>query len=418
MLTDEQKQAIADEVKTTVDQAYESAIAEKSKEISKRFEPKGDEMDVKVINNPEDKLISDPKGGFKSFGHFLKELIDVEDKTNPRAPDALSKWVDVLRKTAGTMEEGIPSQGGYTVPVEFGQAILDKALEESIVRPRAQFQPMASNRIEIVADVDNNHSANYFGGVLIYHTSESGQMTASNPKYDRIALTLHKITGLCHITNELIEDSSIAVEADVKRKFGMAMGFVMDDDFLNGSGASEPLGMLDSANPALITVTAVAGQGANTVIAENVRDMWSRMYGRGKNRAIWLANHDVFPQLFGMVLTVGTGGVPIWMPAGGVSQAPYESLMGKPLIYTEKCRTLGTAGDIALVDIGSYIVAGKANSEAPNVATTIHLRFDYDEQSFRFTMRYDGQPLWTAPLTPLYSTTTLSPFVVLSSTRT
>src|SRR3990167_11104732 len=200
------------------------------------------------------------------------------------------------------MEEGIPSQGGYTVPVEFGQAILDKALEESIVRPRAQFQPMASNRIEIVADVDNNHSANYFGGVLIYHTSESGQMTASNPKYDRIALTLHKITGLCHITNELIEDSSIAVEADVKRKFGMAMGFVMDDDFLNGSGASEPLGMLDSANPALITVTAVSGQGANTVIAENVRDMWSRMYGRGKKKGKKVGEDGVLPPLFFFVL--------------------------------------------------------------------------------------------------------------------
>ena len=416
MLTDEQKQAIADEVKSTVTLAYDEAMAKKAKEIPIRFAPI--ETKVEVGANPEDKLLADKKGGFKSFGHFLSDLVAIEDKTNPYAPETLSKWVDALRKTAGTMEEGVPSQGGYTVPTQFGETILNKALEESIVRPRARFQPMMSNRIEIVADVDKNHSANYFGGVLIYHTGESGQMTASNPTYDKIGLTLHKITGLIHITSELLEDSSIAVEADVTRKFSAAMAFVMDDDFINGTGANEALGFLNGGNPALITVTAVSGQGANTVIAENIRDMYYRMHPRGQGAAVWLCNYDVFPQLFGMQLSVGTAGVPIWLPAGGAAASPYQTLMGRPLIMTEKCKALGTAGDIAFVDISQYIVAGKSNSEAPNVATSIHLRFDYDEQSFRFTTRFDGQPLWTSTLTPLYSTVTVSPFIILSGTRT
>lgn len=416
MLTEEQKQAIADEVKSTVNQAFDAAVAEKAKEIPSRFAPK--ETEVHVLSSPEDKIVGDKKGGFKSFGHFLSDLIIIEDKNNPQAPETLSRWVNAIRKVAGTMEEGIPSQGGYTVPVEFGQVLLDKALEESIVRPRARKQPMTSNRIEIVADVDKNHSANYFGGVFIYHTSEGGTMTASNPTYDKIGLTLHKVTGLCHVTSELIDDSSMAVEADITRKFSQAIAFVMDDDFLNGTGASEPLGALNSANPALITVTAISGQGANTVVAENIRDMYHRMHPRGNANAIWLANNDVFPQLFGMSLTIGTAGVPIWLPAGGASAAPYQSLMGRPLILTEKCQTLGTAGDIAYVDLSQYIIAGKANSDAPQVATSIHLRFDQDQQSFRFTMRYDGQPLWTSALTPLYSTTTVSPFVILSGTRT
>ena len=104
--------------------------------------------------------------------------------------------------------------------------------------------------------------------------------------------------------------------------------------------------------------------------------------------------------------------------AGGVSGAPYESLMGRPIIYTEKAQTLGTAGDISFVDISRYIVASKSGGEAPKVATSIHLKFDYDKQAFRFTMRYDGQPSWTSALTPKYSSSTLSPFVVLNSSRT
>ena len=412
MLTEEQKKQIAADVKATVNEAYDEAIKEKGKEIVKRFEP-----GVDIISNPEDRLLADKKGGFKSFSHFLGELMDVADKHDPRTPETISKYTNAL-KAAGTMEEGVPSQGGYLVPVQFGEMLFQAALEESIVRPRARYQPMASNRIEINADVDKNHAANFFGGVQIYRSGESGQMTASNPTYERIALTLHKVTGLVHVTNELIDDSPMAVEADVSRKFSQSIAFVMDDDFLNGTGANQPLGVINASNPALITVGAVSGQGANTVIAENLRDMWSRMYARGKRTAIWLANDDVFPQLFGMVLTVGTAGVPVWMPAGGISNAPYETLMGRPLLYTEKCQALGTAGDIALVDLGAYLVAGKGNSNAPNVATSIHLRFDYDEQSFRFTMRYDGQPLWTSPLTPKYSTVTVSPFLVLNSTRT
>ncbi len=416
MLTDEQKKQLGDEAKAVVSEAFNAAVAEKSKEIPKRFSP-AEDTKVEIVNNPEDKLMADKRGGFKSFGHFLRDVYKVEtDKGSP--PETLRRWSDACKKTAGYMEESDLAQGGYTVPVQFGQTIFQQSLESSIVRPRARFQPMTSNRIEIGADVDATHQGSFFGGVVIYRGSEGGQYTASNPTYQKIALTLHKVTGLCNVTDELIEDSTIAVEADVTRKFAQSIGFTEDDDFLNGTGANQPLGALNSANPAIITVTAVSGQGASTVIAENIRDMWARMYPVGQSRAIWLANNDVFPQLFGMSLAIGTAGVPIWLPAGGVSGAPYSTLMGRPLILTEKCQTLGTAGDIALVDLSAYVVAGKANGEAPTVATSMHFKFDYAMQSFRYTIRYDGQPLWTSALTPKYSSSTLSPFVVLSGTRT
>jgi len=368
---------------------------------------------VTVTKSPEDALLEDKKGGFKSFGHFLTDLVKVE--TEKIVPETLKRWGDTVKKTAGYMEEGDLAQGGYLVPEEFSTKIMEKSLEDSIVRPRAAFQPMASNRIVIPADVDANHQTNYFGGITIYRPGEGGSKTPTNPTYERIALTLHKVTGLCHISDELLEDSAIAVEANVSRKFSQAIAFVQDDDFLNGNGSNRPLGALNSANPSLITVTAITGQGGSTVVAENIRDMWSRMYPTGQSKCVWLANNDVFPQLFGMAMAVGTAAVAIWLPAGGISASPYQTLMGRPLILTEKCQTLGTAGDIALVDFSQYIIGEKGGLR---VATSICFKFDYDEQSFRFVLRYDGQPTWTSALTPLYSSSTLSPFVVLSGTRT
>ncbi len=399
----------------TAEAATKAVNEYKAKDVTRKIPGE----DVKVVNDEVDSITSDKKGGFKSLGHFLWELKAIEDKANTTPPATLVKWADACRKkTAGTMEEGDLSQGGYNVPTEFGEHIYADSLEGSIVRPRARFQPMRSNRIEIAADVDATHSGTFFGGVTINRTSEGGQLSASNPTYEKIGLTLHKVTGLCHVTDELLDDSSIAIEADVSRKFSQAMAFVQDDDFLNGSGANQPLGALNSANPAIITVSAVGGQGASTVIAENIRDMYARMYPVGQSRAVWLANNDVFPQLFGMSLSIGTAGYPLWLPANSVSGTPYSTLFGRPLILTEKCQTLGTAGDIAFVDLSAYIVAGKANGEAPAIASSMHFKFDYGMQSFRFTMRYDGQPLWRSALTPKYSSTTLSPFIVLNSTRT
>ncbi len=406
MLTEEQKKELDGDIAKIVDERVQKQVEERlSKEIVKRFSP------IEITSSPEDKIMADKLGGFKSSAHFYAELI--EEGKSHQVPETLKAWDHAV--SAKDLSEGQNSAGGYLVPTQVSNVILEKALEASIVRPRASIQPMMSNRITFAADVDANHSTNYFGGITIYRPGEAGQKTATSPTYQQIALTLHKVTGLCHVSDELLEDSSMAVEADVTRKFSQAIAFVQDDDFLNGNGVNAPVGVLNSVNPGLITVTAETGQGASTIVAENIIKMWARMYSQGKSNAVWIANDDTFPQLATMALAVGSGGVPLWMPAGGLSGLPYQTLMGKPLLFTEKCQTLGTAGDIALIDFSQYKIGEKGGLQ---VATSIHFKFDYDQQSFRFVLRYDGQPTWSSALTPLRSSSTLSPFVVLHSTRT
>lgn len=405
MLTNEQKQELENEIRPIFEKVKAEATKELSETIVKRFSP------VEITSSPEDRIMADKMGGFKNPAHFIAELIE-EGRTN-LAPETLKAWDRAV--TAKDLSEGSMSSGGYLVPTQISTAILEKALEASIVRPRATIQPMVSNRITIPADVDANHSTNYFGGITIYRPGEAGQKTPTSPTYEQIALTLHKVTGLIHVSDELLEDSAIAVEANVTRKFSQAISFVQDDDFLNGDGVNKPVGVLNAVNPSLITITAETGQGASTIVAENIIKMWARMYSQGKSRAVWVANDDTFPQLATMALAVGTGGVPLWMPAGGLSGLPYQTLMGKPLLFTEKAQSIGTAGDIALIDFSQYTIGEKGGLQ---VATSIHFKFDYDQQSFRFVLRYDGQPTWTSALTPLRSSSTLSPFIVLSSTRT
>ena len=123
-----------------------------------------------------------------------------------------------------------------------------------------------------------------------------------------------------------------------------------------------------------------------------------------------------FPQLAALNIAVGTGGAVLWQPAGGLSQSPYTTLMGRPLLLTEHCQALGTAGDIVLCDWSQYLIGGKPGAQI-QTASSMHFSFNTDETAFRFVLRYDGQPWWASALTPEHGgvEASLSPFVALAT---
>ncbi len=382
-------------------------VVEKLNKVEKKPIPVEDE--VVIGKSPEGKLLEDKKSGFKSMGHFFTDLIRCEGPDGETS-EALKNYSNALKKTAGYMEEGDLSQGGYLVPEEFRATLLQTALESSIVKQRATVIPMASNRVTIPALVDDDHTSDYFGGVVIYRTAEKGSKTPKNPVFGKVGLTLHKLTGLCYVTDELLQDSVISIEPIIRNTFGQAIAFVQDYDFLRGNGANQALGVFHTSNPSIISVAKETGQDADTIVFENIIKMWSRLYPAGQAKAIWVANINTFPQLATMNMSVGSGGVPVYLPAGGVSGAPFATLMGRPLIFTEKMATIGDLYDIGLADFSQYIIGEKGGL---NFATSMHVRFVTDEMAYRFVMRYDGQPWWLATLTPKAGST-LSPFITLA----
>lgn len=392
----------------TPEQIAELAAQAATEAVDKLKEVERKNIHVEVVEDEADKLLKDPRGGFKDMGHFFTDLIKVE-QPDGEPTESLKKWGAHV-KTAGYMEEGDLSQGGYLVPEEFRATLLQTALESSIVKSRATVIPMATNRVVIPALVDDDHTTDYFGGIVIYRTAGKGTKTVKNPVFGKVGLTLHKLTGMCYVTDELLQDSAISIEPIIRSTFGQAIAFVQDYDFLRGTGANQALGAFSANNPSIISVAKETNQVADTIVFENIVKMWSRLYPAGHAKAIWVANINTFPQIAAMSLAVGTGGVPVWMPAGGVSGAAYPTLMGRPLIFTEKMATLGDLYDIGLADFSQYIIGEKGGV---NFASSIHVRFTTDETAFRFVMRYDGQPWWLATLTPKAGST-LSPFITLA----
>ena len=399
------EQAAEDERKRLEDERRSVALKERDVNMSH----------VKVIG---ERVLNDPCGGYGKcgFGTFLKDVATAS-RPNRREPERLRRWSGATAhsKTLHTGENTVEfddSQGGYLIPPEFSARLHNIQLDAATVRPRATFFPMGTNRIGINAVVDEDHSTNLFGGISLTRPGEAEQKTSSKATFRQVWLTLHKLTGLTGVSDEMIEDSPQSIETLITTLFGQALAFQEDADFLTGTGVGQPLGVIGA--PATIAVPAEAAQPANTVIAENVINMWARMHPMSHRNAVWVVNHAVQPQLWQMGLAVGTGGSLVFTPAGGLSGSPFASLMGRPVIPSEHPPTLGTIGDIGLYDFTQYAIGGKSAGGAPQIASSTHIYFDYDLVAFRFVLRYDGQPLWRVPLTPANGPT-LSPFVNLAT---
>jgi len=214
---------------------------------------------------------------------------------------------------------------------------------------------------------------------------------------------------LVYATDELLQDAS-ALETWIMNNLPEELRFVVEDAIINGTGVGMPQGIVGSG--AVVSVAKETGQTANTIVYNNITKMWARRWAAGGANYVWITNSDTFPELANLNLAVGTGGAPAFMPANGLADSPFNTLMGRPILEIEQAPTLGTVGDLILADMTQYMVALKGGVQ---MAMSIHVQFLYDETVFRWVVRIDGQPVWSEPLTPFKGTATKSPFIALAT---
>lgn len=358
---------------------------------------------------PEDRSTEKPevkptptKDTEKRFSSFGEQLMAAYRAAMPggKVDERLST------RAASGLNETTPSDGGFLVQQDFVTELLKRTYETGILASKVKKIPISTNangmKINAI-DEDSRANGSRWGGVQTYWEGEADEITASKPKFRQMELSLKKLTGLCYATDELLQDAA-ALEAVIRQAFAEEFGFKIDDAILSGSGEGEPLGILNSG--AIVTVAKEASQ-TDTITVENLIKMWNRLWSRSRANAVWYINQELEPYLY----TLKIGDKPVYIPAGGLSEKPYGTLFGRPVVPIEQCSAAGEVGDIILADIGQYLLIDKGGIKS---ASSIHVRFLYDENVFRFIYRVDGKPIWTKPLTPYKGSATVSPFVTLA----
>lgn len=166
----------------------------------------------------------DPK---KTFGRFLLAVRQGDRRTLDDMGSRFVEWDDVERKTAMSTQTG--TNGGYLVPVEFHSRLMGLVSERSVVRPRATIVPMASRAcaipaLDVVTAPASGDSA-LLGGVVARWTEEATALNETEPNLKQIELVNYELSGYSKVSNTLLADSAVGLDAFLMQLFSRAIAW-------------------------------------------------------------------------------------------------------------------------------------------------------------------------------------------------
>ncbi|MBL8924132.1 MAG: phage major capsid protein [Myxococcaceae bacterium] len=340
--------------------------------------------------------------GFQSEGEFIIAA------RNHRA--GIKRDPRILNAATTFGSEGVNEEGGFAVPPDY-RSNIRKAIEgQSSLAALCDDQRTSSNRLTF--PIDENAPWDSSSGIIVGYIAEGATMTGSKPKLGSLETKLVKLGALVPLTEELMQDAA-AMSSYVSTKVPEKTVEFLNQEIITGAGSPGTLlGILNAT--AKVTAAAKAGQGANTVIADNIAKMWSCLPVKSRSRAVWLVHSDVEAVLPLMTLA----NQPVYLPPGGLLERPNGTLMGRPVIVCEDCKALGTEGDIILWDPLEYILATKTGPSGIRADVSMHVYFEQDMTAMRFIQRIGGQPWWTKSFARKNGSSSQSPIITLNSTRT
>jgi HK97 family phage major capsid protein len=391
-------------LKSVVSDELESMVAAQVEAALKQFEDSAKVRGAGLVT---------PDGGtadaeMKSMADFLTAIARGDAKRLTQIYGS-SQIDDRGEKKA--LNEQTGGAGGWTVPPEFNNRLLEQAGETSLIDRlpagrRPMEMPMSSRTLEMpmldqsIAPAEGASAAD--AGVVAYWTAEAGSITETEPKFKRLQLEAHKLAGYTVASQELNSDSAQALESLLTRLFGRAIGNRRSYAFMRGDGVGKPLGVRNA--PAAIAVTRAGG--GNVVDKADILGMLEKQIN--PDNAVWLAHPFLRSTLAD--LQIGTNTAMAW---GDIRNGYPATLMGVPILFGQHMSAPGSAFDLALIDWSYYLIGNRGGTA---IAMSPHAKFLTDELTWRFTHRVDGQP-WVSNKMMLADgagSNYVSPFIYLS----
>lgn len=330
-----------------------------------------------------------------------------------------------IRKAA--LAEGSGVTGGYIVPPQFISELLTIAAEDGFIEQRAKVVPMTSYTAQWpMLDITTAQASGvspYFGGVQATWQPEAQLINETEPTFKQSEWTAWNLQLFTVASNQLLMDNGVGLDALLTQLFGQAIVWYKEYAFLRGLGAgsSMPLGVLNA--PAAIAQTRTV---ANRFTLADAAAMLSHLQIRSWDDACWIMHQSVIPQLIQMASGAVANTASSNYPAGNqlvwtnqfqqgidgpmAQKLPQAFLNGLPIFFTEKVPTLGTAGDVMLVDWSKYVIGNRMEMQ---IDVSNQYKFQNNQLCWRVITRCDGRPWLNSEITDAAGWT-VSPFVYLN----
>lgn len=402
-LVDQAEQMIADKKFGTDLEAIQNKIKDKAAEIDQLTNQAAiSAAGAEPAQEPDDggKDPKNEKKPFRVFNSLGEQLQAIRNAASGNVDERLYR-VNNAVQGANT---GTGADGGYAIQEDFSKGILESAVQTGEILSRVNTYTVGanSNSVRWYNIDETDVSAHVFGGVQMYWAEEGGTVTATKPKLRQVKCDLEKMMGMAYATSEMLEDAAF-MSSFFGRAFGVATERLLEDGVFNGSGTGQMLGIMNSS--ALVTAPRAS---AGKITAQDILGMWKHSHARWRRNMVWVAHPDCEEQLQQLTLN----DTPIWMPEGGLSDSPYQRILGRPVIYTDNCAALGSKGDLQLDDLSKYTLLKKGGVRQD---WSMHVEFLTDQMAFRVILRTSGTPELTQAVKIKNSETKRSAFIALGA---
>lgn len=279
-----------------------------------------------ITNQPEN---AKPAGGFRATDEYKQDM--------------LTAMRTRFRNISNVLQEGNDQQGGYLVPVEYDNWLIDVLNEENIMRSLAtKITTSGEHKINIAA---TKPAAAWI--------EEGGALTFGDAAFDQIMMDAYKLHVAIKVTEELLYDAAFNLEGYIIDQFGKALANAEEDAFLNGDGKGKPMGVFDTTNGGQYnTTTSTANISADDII--NLVYTLKRPY---RKSAAFITNDKTLASLRKLK---DNNGAYLWQPA--LTAGEPDRLFGYA-IHTSQFAPEATAGKAAMAfgDFSYYNIGDRGS---------------------------------------------------------
>ncbi len=274
-----------------------------------------------------------------------EKAVGLASKTG-RASDAYKEDFDRhLRGKAlvhNVLSEGTDADGGYLVPEEFEKDIVTALDEENVIRSLAK---VITTQHERKIPVATGHSTAQW-------TAENAAYTESNPTFGQKQIDAFKLTNLCRVSVELLQDSAFDIEDYLMKEFARAFGIAEEEAFCVGTGTNQPTGIF-TTNGGTVGVTAAAN---NAITADELISLVYALKSPYRRNAKFLMNDATISAIRKLK---DQNGAYLWQPSIQAGQP--DRLLGYGIFTSPYVPTMAAGAlTVAFGDFKNYWIGDRA----------------------------------------------------------
>lgn len=407
---------LVDTVAPAISKAMDEVVSVARKGI--RIDP-GDQQDDKTKSRADFFQCVGVTGIMNEPGRYSAQERLEKVYGAPPSADFKERYAKAEAARTGTsykaaLAEASGITGGYLVPPEYGQELLELSAENTVLVGKTDEYPMTGRELVMpILDQTTAPTAGntaYFGGVVMSWTSEAATRSETEPIFKDARLVANELSGYALASRNVILDNKFALDRRLTQLFAGAIGWYRDYAYLQGNGVGKPQGIVNANATIAVTRTTTS-----TIKYDDLANMYGSFLPQSQGKGMWIVSQSVLKVL--LKLQDGSSRL-VFQPyypgtAGGPAAVnPPMTIFGMPIVVTEKLPALGAKGDILLVDPKYY---WSGTTQSIEIAASEHYKFINNQVTYRALWRGDGRSWLDAPVTLQDTSTTVSPFVAIAA---